>query len=135
MATRILPAVRPLVLEHLSDLLRNPRQEPLVLSIFVPSMRKVRTIRSCIQCERFVGECVRCGAEATPPKVNSRGRAMSGTDFNCLACGHHFGQGEGGETGGMCEPCFDAESRRAGERGERLGLERLTGCSDGAEPL
>ena len=78
--------------------------------------------RFCIHCSRTVGEkCARCGAEATPLKTNSRGHAMSGTDFDCLACGHHFTQGDGGEAGGMCGPCFDAESRRADEKGERLG--------------
>jgi hypothetical protein len=32
-----------------------------------------------------------------------------------FVCGHHFLQGDGGETGGMCEPCFGAELQKAHE--------------------
>jgi hypothetical protein len=38
---------------------------------------------------------------------------VTGTEFDCPSCGHHFQQGDGGKTGGMCEPCFDAELRNA----------------------
>jgi hypothetical protein len=70
--------------------------------------------RICTQCKRIIGEkCVRCGTEATPLKTNSNGHAVTGTEFDCSACGHHFTQGDGGETGGMCEPCFEAALRKA----------------------
>ncbi len=73
--------------------------------------------RFCTRCHQIIGEkCVRCGAEATPLKANSNGHAIAGTEFDCPACGHHFNQGDGGETGGMCEPCFDAELRKAREQ-------------------
>ncbi len=73
--------------------------------------------RSCIHCTRFIAEeCIRCGTEATPLKTISNGHAMTGTEFHCSACGHHFTQGEGGETGGICEPCFISELRSAQER-------------------
>jgi hypothetical protein len=73
--------------------------------------------RICIRCNRIIGEkCVRCGSEATPLKANSKGHAIAGTDFDCPTCGHHFPQGEGGEGGGMCEPCCDAEFRMACEQ-------------------
>jgi hypothetical protein len=58
-------------------------------------------------------KCVRCGTEAT---VNSTGHAVTGAEFDCPSCGHHFSQGDGGETGGMCEPCFDAELQNAHEQ-------------------
>jgi hypothetical protein len=68
--------------------------------------------RLCIQCNQIIGEkCVQCGTEAT---ANSNGNAVS-VDFNCPSCGHHFPKGDGGETGGMCKPCFDAELRKAHE--------------------
>jgi len=38
---------------------------------------------------------------------------VTGAEFDCPSCGHHFPQGDGGETGGMCEPCFDAELQKA----------------------
>lgn len=76
--------------------------------------------RFCTLCKRIIGEkCVRCGTEATPVKANSNGRAVAGTEFDCPVCGHHFPQGDGGETGGMCEPCFDTELRKAHEQASR----------------
>lgn len=73
--------------------------------------------RICTRCKRIIGEkCVRCGTEATPLKTNSNGHAVTGTEFDCPGCGHHFPQGDGGETGGMCEPCFDTELRKAHEQ-------------------
>ena len=72
-----------------------------------------RMTRFCIQCNRIIGEkCVQCGMEAT---ANSNGHAVTGVDFDCSSCGHHFLQRDGGETGGMCEPCFDAELQEAHE--------------------
>jgi transposase-like protein len=69
--------------------------------------------RFCIQCNRIIGEkCVHCGTEAT---ANSNGGAFSGAEFDCPSCGYHFTQGDGGKTGGMCEPCFDAELENAFE--------------------
>jgi DNA-directed RNA polymerase subunit RPC12/RpoP len=74
-------------------------------------------IRICTHCKRMIGEkCVRCGAEAVPTKVNSQDHALVGTEFDCPGCGHHFPQGEGGETGALCEACLDAELRKAHER-------------------
>jgi len=69
--------------------------------------------RLCIRCNRIIGEkCVQCGTEATD---TSNGYAVTGAEFDCPSCGHHFLRGDGGETGGMCEPCFDAELRNAHE--------------------
>jgi DNA-directed RNA polymerase subunit RPC12/RpoP len=77
--------------------------------------------RVCIRCTRIIGEkCVRCGAEATPLNVNSSGHAVPGTEFDCSTCGHHFTQGEGGETGGMCERCLDSSLRQD----DRIGSEK-----------
>lgn len=76
--------------------------------------------RVCAQCKAVIGEkCVRCGSEATPVQANSNGHAVAGTEFDCPSCGHHFPQGDGGETGGMCERCFDAELRKAHEQASR----------------
>jgi DNA-directed RNA polymerase subunit RPC12/RpoP len=73
--------------------------------------------RLCTLCKQVMGEkCARCGTEATPLKTNSNGQAMIGTDFDCPSCGHRFAQGDGGETGGMCESCFDAALRKAHEQ-------------------
>jgi DNA-directed RNA polymerase subunit RPC12/RpoP len=58
------------------------------------------------------GKCVRCGTEAT---VNSNGHAVTDPEFHCPSCGYHFPKGDGGATGGMCEPCFDAQLRNAHE--------------------
>lgn len=70
--------------------------------------------RFCIQCNRIIGEkCVRCGTEVT---ASSNGNAVTGAEFDCPSCSHHFSQGDGGETGGMCGPCFDAELQKAHER-------------------
>lgn len=73
--------------------------------------------RFCIQCNRIIGEkCVHCGKEAT---ANSNGGAFSGAEFDCPSCGYHFTEGDGGKTGGMCEPCFDAELENAFEHAEK----------------
>jgi transposase-like protein len=67
--------------------------------------------RLCIRCNRIIGEkCVQCGTEAA---ATSNGYAVTGAEFDCPSCGHHFPQGDGGETGGMCERCFDAELQKA----------------------
>jgi predicted RNA-binding Zn-ribbon protein involved in translation (DUF1610 family) len=68
--------------------------------------------RLCIRCNRIIGEkCVQCGTEAIA--ISNGHRAVTGAEFDCPSCGHHFPQGDGGETGGMCEPCFDAELQKA----------------------
>jgi transposase-like protein len=73
--------------------------------------------RFCFWCNRIIGEkCVQCGTEATD---TSNGYAVTGAEFDCPSCGHHFPQGDGGETGGMCEPCFDAELQMAHEQAEK----------------
>jgi DNA-directed RNA polymerase subunit RPC12/RpoP len=73
--------------------------------------------RICTLCKQIMGEkCARCGTEATPVKTNSNGHAMPGTEFDCPCCGHHFTQGSGGETGGICEPCFDDLLRKSHEQ-------------------
>jgi DNA-directed RNA polymerase subunit RPC12/RpoP len=73
--------------------------------------------RICNCCKQSIGEkCARCGTAATPLKTNSGNHAMTGTDFDCPTCGHHFRQGDGGETGAICEPCFDAMLRKAHEQ-------------------
>jgi DNA-directed RNA polymerase subunit RPC12/RpoP len=70
--------------------------------------------RLCIRCNRIIGEkCVQCGTEGM---VISNGRhAVTGAEFDCPSCGHRFPKGDGGETGGMCEPCFDGELQKARE--------------------
>jgi len=83
--------------------------------------------RFCFWCNRIIGEkCVQCGTEAS---ANSNGHAVSGAEFACPSCGHRFPQGDGGETGGMCEPCFDAELQMARERagGEEPSWSRSSG--------
>ena len=73
--------------------------------------------RVCVQCMELLGEkCVRCGAEAVPIRADAQSNAHAGQDFECLACRHRFSRGEGGETGGMCESCFDAILGKAHER-------------------
>jgi DNA-directed RNA polymerase subunit RPC12/RpoP len=70
-----------------------------------------------VQCQQVFGEkCVRCGTEAAPVDSNAQGHPPTGIEFRCPACAHRFTQGEGGETGGMCEQCFDAVLRKAHER-------------------
>ena len=84
--------------------------------------------RLCIQCNQIIGEkCVQCGTEATAISNH----AVTGAEFDCPSCGHHFSQGDGGETGGMCEPCFYAEFQKAHEevaknqrREARLGVRK-----------
>lgn len=67
--------------------------------------------RFCMRRDQIIGEkCAQCGTEVT---VSSNGHAVTGADFDCPSCGHHFLQGDGGETGGMCEPCFDVELQKA----------------------
>jgi transposase-like protein len=81
---------------------------------FIPLDMEAWMTRFCMQCDRIIGEkCVQCGTEAT---ANSNGHALSGAEFDCPSCGYHFAQGDGGETGGMCEPCFDAELQKAQEQ-------------------
>jgi hypothetical protein len=70
--------------------------------------------RFCVRCNRIIGEkCIQCGTEAI---ANSNGHGPIGADFGCPSCGRHFLQGDGGETGGMCEPCFGAELQKAHEQ-------------------
>ncbi|MBZ5694442.1 MAG: hypothetical protein LAN36_03675 [Acidobacteriia bacterium] len=77
--------------------------------------------RVCVQCKEVLGEkCVRCGTEAVTIHADQQSNAHGGQEFKCHACGHRFRQGEGGETGGMCEPCFDAALRKAHEQ-EKAG--------------
>jgi DNA-directed RNA polymerase subunit RPC12/RpoP len=67
--------------------------------------------RFCIRCNRIIGEkCIRCGVEAIS---GANGHAVAGAGFECPSCGHHFLQGDGGTTGGMCEPCFDDALQKA----------------------
>jgi hypothetical protein len=67
--------------------------------------------RTCILCNRIIGEkCAQCGTEAS---ANPNGHAVNDAEFDCPACAHHFAQGDGGATGGMCEPCFDSELQTA----------------------
>jgi hypothetical protein len=91
-----------------------------VLSViqFIPLAREAWMTRFCIQCNRIIGEkCVQCGTQVT---ASSNGHAVSSGEFDCPSCGHHFLQGDGGETGGMCEPCFDAELQKAHEQAPKL---------------
>ena len=45
----------------------------------------------------------------------SNGHVAANAEFDCPSCGHHFTRGDGGETGGMCEPCFDGELQEVHE--------------------
>jgi hypothetical protein len=73
--------------------------------------------RVCVQCQQVFGEkCVRCGTEAIPLHPNAQGHLPPGIEFRCSPCGHQFTKGEGGETGGMCEQCFDETLRKAHEQ-------------------
>jgi hypothetical protein len=82
--------------------------------------------RFCVQCNRIIGEkCVQCGTQVT---ASSNGHAVSSAEFDCPSCGHHFLQGDGGETGGMCEPCFDAELQKAHEQAAKLGDGKIVTC-------
>jgi len=59
--------------------------------------------RICTLCKQIMDEkCARCGTEATPLKANSYGQPVTGTEFDCPSCNHHFPQGDGGETGAPC---------------------------------
>ena len=67
--------------------------------------------RLCMRCEQIVGEkCARCGAQMT---VNSNDHALTDAEFDCPSCGHHFMQGDGGETGGLCTPCLEDQLQKA----------------------
>jgi len=57
--------------------------------------------------------------ESSASSSSSARSGGTGTEFDCAACGHHFKQGDGGETDGMCEPCFDAELRKAHEQASK----------------
>lgn len=71
----------------------------------------------CVQCKEMLGEkCPQCGAEAAPVDSNAQSQPATGIEFRCPACAHRFTKGKGGETGGMCEPCFDAVLRKAHEQ-------------------
>jgi DNA-directed RNA polymerase subunit RPC12/RpoP len=64
-----------------------------------------------MRCDRTIGEkCAKCGTEAT---ANSNGHALTNAEFDCPSCGHHFLQGDGGETGGLCTPCLETELKKA----------------------
>jgi hypothetical protein len=85
---------------------------------FIPLVGEALMTRFCIQCNRIIGEkCVQCGTKVT---ASSNSHAVSSAEFDCPSCGHHFLQGDGGETGGMCEPCFDAELQKAHEQAAKL---------------
>ena len=73
--------------------------------------------RVCVQCKDVLGEkCLQCGAEAVPVHADAQSNAPAGQDFECPSCDHRFTQGEGGETGGMCEACFDDTLQKAHEQ-------------------
>ena len=81
--------------------------------------------RFCVRCNRIIGEkCAQCGAEAAA--YSNGHHAMTGADFDCASCGHHFQQGDGGETGGMCERCFDAELQNAHEQATKTPPENAS---------
>jgi hypothetical protein len=89
----------------------NPKSHPVLLH-----HTGVLLTRVCVQFQQVLGEkCVRCGVEAVPVHADAHSNAHAGQDFECLACRHRFSRGEGGETGGMCEPCFDAALQKAHE--------------------
>jgi hypothetical protein len=46
----------------------------------------------------------------------SNGHTVTDAEFDCPSCGYHFAQGDGGQTGGLCTPCFDSELRNAHEQ-------------------
>jgi hypothetical protein len=83
-----------------------------------------------MRCDRIIGEkCVHCGTEAT---ANSNGHAVTDAKFDCPSCGHHFPQGDGGETGGLCIPCLEAELQKAyveAAKSQRRSSELPTGKS------
>lgn len=84
-------------------------------SILLPHSGVLVT-RVCVQCKDVLGEkCVQCGAKAAPDS-NAQGHPSTENEFRCLACSHGFSGGEGGETGGMCEACFDETLRKAHEQ-------------------
>jgi hypothetical protein len=73
--------------------------------------------RVCVQCQQVLGEkCVRCGTEAVPAHADPHSDAPTRGEFTCPSCAHRFAQGDGGETGGMCQACFDEALRKAHER-------------------
>jgi hypothetical protein len=84
--------------------------------------------RLCVRCNRFIGEkCAQCGTEVT---AISNGHTVTDAEFDCPSCGYHFVQGDGGETGGMCEPCFDAELRSAHEQAAKKPATTKAGAGD-----
>jgi hypothetical protein len=91
--------------------------------------------RFCMQCDQVIGEkCVQCGTEAT---ASSNARAVTGAEFDCPSCSHHFPQGEGGETGGLCTPCLEAELQKAyveAAKSQRRRPELATGKSSRKRP-
>ena len=100
---------------------------------FVASLdERLGMTRFCVRCNRIIGEkCMQCGTEAT---ASSNGHGVTGADFDCPSCGHHFLRGDGGETGGMCQPCFGAELQKAHEQAAKnqakdAGLGLATGKS------
>ena len=89
--------------------------------------------RFCIRCNQIIGEkCVQCGTEAT---ANSN--VVSSAEFDCPSCGQHFLQGDGGETGGLCTPCLEAELQKAyveAAKSQRHRSELMTGKSSRKRP-
>jgi hypothetical protein len=83
-----------------------------------------------MRCDRIIGEkCVQCGTEAS---AHPNGHAVTDAEFDCPACGHQFLQGDGGETGGLCTPCLEAELQKAyveAAKSQRRGAEFVTGKS------
>src|SRR5579864_209190 len=96
--------------------------------LFVPLCVRSRMTRVCIRCNRIIGEkCARCGTEVT---AVSNGHTVTDAEFDCPSCSHHFPQGDGGETGGMCEPCFDSELRNAHEQAAKNPATTKAGAGD-----
>ena len=90
---------------------------------FIPLDGEAWMTRFCIQCNRIIGEkCVQCGTEVT---ASSNRRAVNSAKFDCPFCGHHFLQGDGGVTGGMCEPCFDVELQKAHEQAAMPSVRKI----------
>ena len=92
--------------------------------------------RFCMRCDRIIGEkCVQCGVEAA---ANLNGHAVSGAEFDCPSCSYHFEQGDGGETGGLCTPCLEAELQKAyveAAKSQRRRSELATGKSSRKRPV
>jgi hypothetical protein len=70
--------------------------------------------RVCSVCRKVLGEKrPACGGEAQPLNVNAAGHPIVGTEFLCPQCNRRFGQGEGGETSGLCKACLQIERGKA----------------------